>query len=728
MNTWLVGAILTAAICHAQVDPRYVVIPDPDTLGDGVLPSSYALAKSLGDSAEFVLRWQVPRDAAAWRTMRPEIDRAFRQALGLQMLPDRTPLNVRILRSHDFDGYTLENLVFDSRPGFSVTANLYRPKGGAAGKRAAVVAPIGHYLSAGKAASENQALCIELARLGFIALTYDAIGHGERVVQGNNHHEAGFALHPLGQTVSGWMVWDSMRAIDYLLTRDDVDPARIGITGNSGGGLNTLFTAAIDSRVKAAAITGYTFEFNNWIKYGGPHCTCTYLPAMYRSMEWFGIAGLIAPRAVLMLQGERDGIFPINGARNAGQATQALYKLLGHPSLARFDGIPEQPHAYSRPFRERMYGWMMHHLNGTGNGQPVAESDVRPLAESDPRLLCDAGGSLMARVPSVVTLAREMAGRAVAALPQAGSPEVRQAARLLTTRLTQPPDPKPHNLEPRSLQTTKVDGGVLEKVLFMSEIGIPIPGLLWRPNSPRGVIVLAHEGGKTDAAQSGMVEPLLQNGYAVLAVDTRGRGETLGRVADRRDNNFHLVSNGIAFDRPAAGRRAFDLKRAVDFIERRAELSRRPVFLAGFGGDAFAALLAAADDPRIAGVACSGFVNSFASQIAAAVWGSRPEAVRNWNSSAMRWGRLDNGEFRVDLGTVIPSSLLAADIPDIASLIAPRKLLFSGVAGRGGPDSNLFRDRFDRVLKAVDPSKSWAWYRPDQKLDANLLLEWLAGQ
>jgi hypothetical protein len=332
----------------------------------------------------------------------------------------------------------------------------------------------------------------------------------------------------------------------------------------------------------------------------------------------------------------------------------------------------------------------------------------------------------MTAVPSVVTLARQMADRAVTALPESGSTEVRQATRLLTARLAQPPEPLPHNLEPRSLQTTNVEGSVLEKVLFMSEVGIPVPGLLWRPQSPRAVIVVAHESGKAAAAESPMISPLVQNGYAVLAVDLRGRGETLGRTAGRRDNNFHFVSNGIAFDRPAAGRRAFDLKRAVDFIERRTELAGRPVYLAGIGGDALAALLAAADDSRIAGVACGGFVNSFASLSTPAAWTSRTEAIRNWNSSAMRWGRLDNGEFTVDLGAVIPSSLLAADIPDIASLIAPRKLLYCGVNDARGTGAAPRRTRFERVLQAVDPAAGrWAWYRPDQPLDANLMLEWL---
>src|SRR5688572_33081128 len=94
----------------------------------------------------------------------------------------------------------------------------------------------------------------------------------------------------------------------------------------------------------------------------------------------------------------------------------------------------------------------------------------------------------MASIPSVVKLAREMADRAIANLPPKGSPEVRKAARSLTAKLVQAPDAKPHNLEPRSLQTTKIEGGILEKVLFLSEIGNPIPALLWRPDSARGVI------------------------------------------------------------------------------------------------------------------------------------------------------------------------------------------------------------------------------------------------
>jgi hypothetical protein len=172
-------------------------------------------------------------------------------------------------------------------------------------------------------------------------MTYDAIGRGERMLPGNTHHAAGYALLPIGQTVAAWMIQESMRALDYLATRPDVDASRIGMTGNSGGGLNTLYTAALDPRVRIAAVAGYTFHFNDFIKHSGPHCTCNYLPGLYASMEWFEIAGLIAPKPLLMMQGEYDSAFPVTGARIAGRKLESLYALLGRHSAARLDIIPE---------------------------------------------------------------------------------------------------------------------------------------------------------------------------------------------------------------------------------------------------------------------------------------------------------------------------------------------------------------------------------------------------
>lgn len=729
MGTWGTCAA-SAALAE---DRDRLVIPDINALEDyHVLPASPALSQALTDAAEYVLRWKLPQDLGTALARRSEVDLALRKAIGLEKLPERTPLNMRVLRSHDMGDYTIENVIFYSRPECPVPANLYRPKGPAAAKRPAVVCPLGHSLDQGKADREYQIFCIQLAKLGFVVLTYDAIGHGERLISGNIHHEAGFALLPLGQTVAGWMIWDSMRAIDTLQSLPEVDPERIGITGNSGGGLNTLFTAALDSRVRAATIAGYVFHFNNWIKYAGSHCTCCYLPGLYRSMEWYEVAGLIAPRAVLMLQGERDAIFPISGARLAGRNTEALYSLLGYQGQARFDGIPQQPHAYSRPYRERMYGWMLRHLMERGNGEPHPESEIVPLDQKDPRLLCDPGGTILSGMPSVVQLARALGRQAVETLTRQEPQEVRRAAQQAIRKLTAPPYLEPHHLLEHSFGKIETSPDPIEKVFFLSEDGQPIPGLLWKPQNatgPNRTVIIVDDRGKSAVADSGLVPPLLARGMAVLSVDLRGRGETLGQSGTRFDNNFHLAVHSVMWGRPLAGRRAFDLKRTVDFVETRGDLTLSDLAVVGLGDDALPTLLAAADDLRIQSVVCAGFYNSFVSQMAAARLTSRAELVRSWNSSAMNWGRLDTGPFKVDLGSVIPSILLTADVPDLASLLFPRKLLYCQARDHQEPFAKQHESRFRQVLATVSPShRDWVQYAPGQPLNAERLIDWLSSR
>jgi cephalosporin-C deacetylase-like acetyl esterase len=706
-------AVAMASFLRAQDSSAWIVTPNVNDLDDfHVQPNSPALAKALGDAAEHVLRWQLATSAADWTVRRRELDRELRKAMGLEPPPERTPLRAATLRTHDLGDYHLENVIFESRPGFPVTANVYRPKGAGAGRRAAVLCPIGHNLSAGKASSEVQARCIKLAKMGFVVLTYDSIGHGERAISGNTHHEGGYSLFPLGETIAGWIVWDSMRAIDYLTSLPEVDSERIGVTGNSGGGLNTLFTSALDNRVAAAAIAGYVFQFNNWMKYAGAHCTCCQIPRLYRMMEWFEIAGLIAPRPVLMLQGELDSIFPLSGVRKAGRATEALYALLGAGSMARLDIMEGRPHEYSKPFREHMYGWMARHLSGEGDGRPLAEGGAEPLPEDDSRLRCDPDGTLMARSKTVVQFAREKALGMVTNLQTRES-----MLRAWVEEFTAPPEPEPHQLLPMSLDKSELSWALLEKTYFVSETGQHIPGLFWRPKTtPKGVLIVVDDRGKGAVAESGLVQPLVKAGYAVLSVDLRGRGETLGRM-DRRDNNYHFVQHSIMWGLPVAGRRAFDLKRTVDFVRTRDDLRESPIAVVGLNDEALPALLAAASDSRIERLACSGYVSSFIAQMIAAWLPSREEFIRRWNRSAMDWGRLDGASYRVDLGSVIPSVLEHADIPDLVALVAPRRVLYCGV-----------RDNSEHIarFKAVTGKLAGISLEPETALSPEKLLAWLA--
>jgi cephalosporin-C deacetylase-like acetyl esterase len=714
-----------------QEAQQWQVIPDVNALDTyTVTPNSIALSKALSDAAEFVLRWKPPKNRIEWEARAPEVREALQKSLGLAALPDRTPLNAQTLGTSDMGDYVLEKVIFYSRPGFPVTANLYCPKLQPRSKCPAILCPVGHDLAEGKAAKANQILCIKLAKLGFVVLTYDAIGIGERLIFGNSHQEAGFALLPLGQTISGWTVWDSMRAIDYLLSLPEVDSERIGITGKSGGGFNSLFTAALDHRVRAACVVASILQFNDWIKHGGPHCTCVYLPGLYQEMEWFEIAGLVLPRPLLMIQGEEDSLFPVGGARRAAEDTGALYTLLGSAGLARFDAVPHEGHGYPEPFRETTYGWMLYYLQNLGGGGPVPEGTITALSEDDPRLLCDKQSALLGKAPSVVDIARAQAEQAILSLPPSGSAEVRQRIRLLVRGLTSPPERFPHNLMPHTLQKMTTREGQFEKVFFLSEEGQAIPGLLWQPGYglvPYPTVIVVDDRGKAAVAQSGLVGPLLRRGFAVLAVDLRGRGETLGRIGTHRDNNYHFVVHSIMWGRPVAGRRAFDLKRTVDFVQSRRDLSVEGLTVVGIGDDALPDLLAAADDSRIKRLACVGFYNSFASQVSAAKVSSREKLVQTWYSSGMDWGRLDNGSFKVDLGSVIPSILLTGDIPDIASLVAPRKLLYCQTRDNSLANAKLHRDRFRRVLEtAASDGGGWARYEPEQPFTVDLLLSWLA--
>jgi cephalosporin-C deacetylase-like acetyl esterase len=712
----------------AQVPPasdvEWSVMQAGGVSEQNVVPNSPALIKSLGDAAEYVLRWQPPSSASAWRKRRPEVEHAFRAAIALERLPERTALRARTLATHDLGSYTVQNVIFESRPGFPVTANVYRSNRPVQGKHPGIVSPIGHFLSAGKTAPEVQARCIKLAEMGFVVLVYDAIGQGERMTLGNIHHEAGYALLPLGETIAGWMVWDTMRAIDYLVTLDDVDANRIGVTGNSGGGLNTLFTAALDPRVRAAAVAGFTFEFNNWLKYGGTHCTCTHLPGLFRSMEWFEIAGLVAPRALMMLQGDRDNIFPISGARRAGHNAEAVYALMGQPTQARFDELPDQPHAYSRPYRERMYGWMARHLLGQGNGDPIPEGDIQPLAQKDPRLLCDPQGSILPLARTVVDLAREQGAQAVAKLPVEGP---RAAVRQWVRDLTAPPEGRPHFLAAHGGAKTPVRGGSLEKLSFVSEDGEYIPGLLWLPERAAArarTILIVNDRGKSAVAESNLVQPLLNAGFAVLAVDLRGRGETLGHYAPRWDTNFRLVANQILLGQPLAGRRAFDLMRAVDYLATRPEISSDDVTAVGLGADALPVLLAAAADSRISLVAVAGFPESFVFQMRAKAPDPGSQVNQAWNDAQLN-GRVNSGGYSVDFGSVIPKVLLTADVPDLVALLAPRKVLFYQTTDARLPGAEALVSRFDRVTGI--PGKGWLTYAPARSLDGAGLVEWLAG-
>ncbi len=325
----------------------------------------------LHDSDDAIRRSSVA-DAKAWEDRRPVLSTRVRRALGLDPEPERGPLKARGAGTLERDGHRIEKIVFESRPGMPVPANLYLPAGPSAPPPPwpAVLCPVGHW-PLSKAQPVVQARAAGLARLGIAALAYDPVGQGERAVPGNEHSQAYLAALA-GESNMTYMIWDSIRALDYLETRPDIDSRWIGITGCSGGGLNTLYAIAVDARLRAAVPVCYVSSFASFLKTGLGHCPCSHVPGMGRLTDMDEVASLFAPRPLLVVGGLKDPMFTESGTREAFAGIQKLYRFQGSADAARlfFDDCD---HDYSRPMRERAYGLFVHELAGKGSGEPLPE-------------------------------------------------------------------------------------------------------------------------------------------------------------------------------------------------------------------------------------------------------------------------------------------------------------------------------------------------------------------
>jgi dienelactone hydrolase len=255
----------------------------------------------------------------------------------LGTLPDRTPLNAKVLGTTQAEGFRIEKILFDSQPGFHVTALLYIPDN-KTGKQPAILMAPGHS-PAGKAG--DYAMAAAFAHNGFVVLSYDPIGQGERLQYPDpnkpdtslatrptgEHGEAGLQPTLLGDAVARYFLWDAMRGIDYLITRPEVDPKRIGAFGCSGGGMMTALTAALDTRVAVAGIACYTTSFDTLLPSIGPQDGEQSIPHFIADgldfPDWIELA---APRPYAAIATYSD-MFPFAGARSTVQEARRFYAL-----------------------------------------------------------------------------------------------------------------------------------------------------------------------------------------------------------------------------------------------------------------------------------------------------------------------------------------------------------------------------------------------------------------
>jgi dienelactone hydrolase len=290
----------------------------------------------------------------------------------------RSPLLPVTLETRKFPGYRREKIVFDSRPGVSVLAYILIPESARTPAPAMICLP-GHGRGVddivgiddqGRDRTDKPAyqhdFAIQVAEAGMAAVAIEPMGFGCRrdplnARQGLSRKAcepaAGGALL-VGETMIGWRVWDVMRTLDYIATRADLDASRVGCMGISGGGTVTLFSTAIDPRIRVALVSGYLNTFRDSVG-SLAHCIDNYVPGILNWAEMYDIAGLIAPRPLFVESGEKDNIFPIAASIQSFNRVREIYGVFGAADRIEQEVFPAEHLFWGKrgiPFLARQLG------------------------------------------------------------------------------------------------------------------------------------------------------------------------------------------------------------------------------------------------------------------------------------------------------------------------------------------------------------------------------------
>ncbi len=350
-------------------------IPSPASAQDELCVGQYFTP----EQGSRFLKENTPGNLAQWEARRQVVLAGIREGMGLYELPAR-PASKAIRHSkRTFDGYTVENVAFESLPGIYVTGNLYEPEGKKKA-RPAILAPHGHGRNPdGRFMEQTQVRAAMLARAGAVVLTFDMIGHGDSQ---HSDHKIPRALKL--QTIN------SIRALDFLLEQPGIDKDRVAVSGESGGGTQTFLLAALDGRVKVTVpcvmISAYFF--------GG--CVCESGMPIHKKGSYqttnAEIAALTAPRPMLMISDGKD--WTKHNPESEYPFMQHIYGLYGKKQLVSNVHLAEEGHDFGPSKRRAMYVFMAEHvgidLNKLkGKDGKIDESRVTVLPEAELRVFTD---------------------------------------------------------------------------------------------------------------------------------------------------------------------------------------------------------------------------------------------------------------------------------------------------------------------------------------------------
>lgn len=626
-------------------------------------------------------------------------------------LPARTPLNAKVVGETQADGFRIRKILYQSQPDFYVTALLYIPDGRPAGKRRAAILMTPGHAPSGKAGDAPMAAIF--ARNGFIVLSYDPIGQGERLQYPDpakpgtslaarptgEHGEASLQPMLIGETFAKYEIWDAMRGVDYLASLPDVDPHRIGAFGCSGGGTVTALTSALDTRIAAIGTACYITSFDELLPSLGPQDAEQSTPRFISSglgfPDWIELA---APRPYAVISTYSD-MFPFAGARASVIEARRFYSLFdpasaGTPVDNTPPSIPPTPtepalntDTTNRVSPQARLQWITgpgHHgalMPIMGNIVSFFMRNLEPGADADhPNL--PAGNTprdamaLLAGVPKNAFQVTPT-GQVATSFPGCAtvfSLNLKHAATIVPAHLPLIAfdrlralirEETGADVEPGS---SKFDSTLLAAnsgpIAFPSAGGLHLEGDLAVPSAPGhhpAILLLVpnsiHGDSPIALANQARFNALAAQGNVVLAITPRPSPPGADDMKAPILGPFYLLSlRADLVGRTLVGLRADDVLRAIDYLANRADVDPARISAEGSGHMGLVLLHAGVLDRRIRHLAVDHVLASYRSLLEAPMPIGAPEDV-------------------------IPGVLLHYDIPDLVRALGPRVTLTDPLKG-----------------------------------------------
>jgi Acetyl xylan esterase (AXE1) len=551
-----------APASHEETPPAeaFRVLPPPDAEGPQITPYLlYQTALAWHQDGLRQVRWSQVKNEEDLLRLRAELRKSTLEMIG-GLPAKKTDLHATITGRVSANGFHIEKLIYQSLPGFYVTALVYVPENGYK-VHPAILVPAGHS-SNGKI--HYQDLCQRLVKRGYLVISWDPVGQGERSQFWDTkaqksrynlicaeHAVMGNLAYLAGTSLARWEIWDGMRAVDYLLTRPDVDPRRINITGTSGGGFQTALLGALDERIKAIIpscyITALPMRVENRI-FADPDSDPEQdlFGFISKGVDHAGLLLMMYPRPVMVATAALD-FFPVQGAHKSYSEVRKFYERFGHADRIRFAESYNQ-HQYSLRNQEAALNFL-----DRFNNMPLRHGLPQVTLFSEADLHVTKSGQVSVDYPDAQTLLHFVAEYAAEA-PRRNQDTLAQLYRSeedpnisswTVSRYTGSSPPRELRWEAVGASTigsTHIDRYVLHHSTYLQ---MPLLHFYNDGRSDKGAVLWFSLNGKATNKDLPRIAKLLADGYEVFSFDFRGLGENRMNYRARSSDDPDLVQGSF---------------------------------------------------------------------------------------------------------------------------------------------------------------------------------------